>query len=70
MTLQSISFTAILDKYIIYSEALSQYHSLEEEDQKIIEPYISRLKEAWQHELTLIKTRLSELAPKKSRSIK
>jgi len=58
MTTKSISFIAVFDKYIVYSEAISQYYALEEEDQKIIEPYIRRLKESWQDELKQVKSKL------------
>lgn len=59
----------VFDKYILYSEALSQYHTLDKEDQKIIEPYIMRLKELWQEELILTKKKLNNLVPKEVRFI-
>ncbi len=43
---------------MLYSEAMSEYYRLEEEDQKIIEPYITRLKKLWQEELQHIKLTL------------
>ena len=60
MSAQTISFTSVFAKYIFYSEALSQYHTLDKADQKIIAPYISHLKENWQEELKAVKAKLSE----------
>jgi hypothetical protein len=61
MTSERISFTGAYNRYLHYSETLSQYHSLEEEDQKIIEPYVKHLKEEWQRELQTIKLKLDKL---------
>lgn len=46
-----INFQVILDKYLLYAEARSQYNRLEMDDQKIIGPYLESLKKAWQEEL-------------------
>ena len=66
MITESISFITVFNKYVLYSEALSQYHTLDEEDQKIVAPYIRYLKERWEEELKQIRTRLHNLLPKKS----
>jgi len=46
-----LSYLSLFEKYISYSEAFLQYNRLNEQDRKIIEPYIRRLKEAWQNDL-------------------
>ena len=65
MATETISFLTVFDKYIVYSEALSQYHSLQEEDQTIIEPYIRRLKESWQQELNQVKLKVTTQVSRK-----
>lgn len=70
MTTESISFMPVLNKYILYSEAMSQYCTLEEEDKKIIEPYITRLKELWQDELQHIKLKLQSFPRKPNKNLK
>lgn len=62
MTTESISFIAVFERYILYSEALSQYLGLEEEDKKIVEPYILQLKESWQEELKQIKMNVKSIS--------
>jgi len=67
MTTESISFIAVLDRYILYSETFSQYLKLEEEDKKIIEPYLLHLKNLWMEALALIKIRTNTLSSKATR---
>lgn len=59
MATETTSFITVLNKYILYSEALSQYHKLDEEDQKIVAPYIQQLKQRWQEELHLVQLKLN-----------
>jgi hypothetical protein len=55
MTTEKFTFLKVLEKYLIYSEAFSQYNQLDEEDKKIIKPYIDGLKKVWEEELRFIR---------------
>lgn len=50
-----ISFVSVFDKYMRYSEAITQFYQLEKADRDIVAPYIEILKKAWQTELKVIK---------------
>lgn len=51
MTRAQTSFRTVLEKYLLYADALKQYLNLEEEDKKVLEPYIHSLKQQWQQQL-------------------
>ena len=59
MTTEKLTFLRVLENYLMYSEALSQYNQLDEEDRKIVGPYIDSLKRKWQEELEHIRFRFT-----------
>jgi len=64
MTTEKLTFLQVLEKYLIYSEAFSQFNQLDEDDRKIIRPYIDSLKRQWEEELRCIRVQFHlPLAP-------
>lgn len=64
MTTGKVTFLPVFHKYLIYAEAFSQYNRLnEEDDKKIIKPYIDRLKQQWQEELIGIRFKVTSSLP-------
>jgi len=55
MTTQKFTFIRVFEIYLTYSEAYSQYNQLEEEDKKVIKPYLDHLKERWEEELRAVR---------------
>lgn len=58
MTTEKGTFVRVLQKYLHYAEAFSQYNQLYEEDKRVIKPYIDHLKQDWEDELKQIRRRL------------
>jgi hypothetical protein len=55
MYTRKISFLSVVDKYIQYSEAATQFYQMDKANRDIIAPYIEILKKAWQTELKAIR---------------
>ena len=64
MTIEKFTFLKVLEKYLIYSEAFSQFNQLDEEDKKIISPYIDSLKQQWEEELKCIRMQFNLPLPR------